>query len=412
MSREEDGVPRIKLMRDAVARASRVLGPEDWVSVVKIPEEGQPVLPLVKLGDGSRFVQALERLQPRGSTRVVDALEAAELVLREVKTQVKHILLVTDAETSEEAEAIRAMGLRLKESSLKGTLVLTSESRKLASLDWPTVTSTDLNQLAESLELPLKLASGLFVDGIATKAEDQNWLTNGVPPFMLQRINRTTEKDASSLMLRTTDGLPVGAFRPSRTGGCVALTFGTDVSWVDSTQWESAARVIRNAVEQLSANREARLRIQALPGEEGMLLRVIAAGGKVPEAIGSIHPTVKHLRSGKRTAGKLGRISRDAFEGVLPDLGPGTYLVDVPELKGRGYGTRMYGRELEGIGVSGERLKKLGRLGWEILPDFSGFAARPVSKAARVRRSLRGTFIVLALVVMIGQLLLGALWKR
>lgn len=416
MGREvEAGRRRIDLLKDSVAQAVRVLSPDDWVAVVKIPETGQPVLPLVRLEDGARFARAVEGLQVETFTHILDALRDAGLrILRDVEEGVrKQIVLMTDGETEEKAEEFQKLAVELQAAGVQGTLVQWSEEKTLDALGWPTVKLADIRRLPEILRTALRTEAGLFATNARTEPAPEGWMTRGVEPFVAPRINRTTAKLAAQVMLRSDKG-PVGAYRPGRTGGCVALTVGADAAWVGA-HGEAIGRLIRNCVERLASAREAPLYVRTVPGGDGLRIRVSLGRGRLPEGVGSVEALYKHLlsgRSGMRPA-RLRRVDSKTFEGILPDLGPGTYLVDIHALGARGYAARLYGSELERVGIDAPRLATLSRIpGWSLVANFSKFAASPLTRAAYVDRPLRPWLMSLGLVAFLAQLLLGAFWKR
>lgn len=416
MAREvEAGRKRIDVLKESVAQAVRVLSPEDWVAVVKIPETGQPVLPLVRLEDGSRFARAVEGLQVETFTNIVDALKDAGLrILRDVEEGVrKQIVLMTDGETEEKAEEFQRLAGELKAAGVQGLLVQWSEEKTLDALGWPSVKLTDIRRLPDALRAALRTDAGLFATGAKIESIPESWMTRGIDPFVAPRINRTTARIAAQVMIRSDKG-PVGAFRPGRTGGCVALTVGTDAAWAGA-HGEAIGRMIRNCVERLASGREAPLHVRTVPGADGIRIRVSLGRGRPPEGLGSVEAAYKHLltgRSGPRPA-RLRRVDSKTFEGILPDLGPGTYLLDIHALGARGYAVRLYGAELERVGIDAPRLAGLARIpGWKLVANFTRFAAAPPTRAAAVDRPLRPWLVGLGLVLFLAQLLLGAFWRR
>jgi len=416
MGREiEPGRRRIDLLKEAAARAAKVLSPDDWVAIVKIPETGQPVLPLGRYEHGERFSQALDALKVESYTNILAALKDAGLrVLKDVEEGVKkHVVLVTDGETEEKEEDFKALAGSFRSGGVEGTLVLTAEPSKLGVMGWPTTVASDFRKLPEILRAALKARAGLFaVDANATPAPG-SWMGAGVEPFTLPSINRTTARLAAEVMISSEAG-PVGAFRPVRTGGCAALALGTNQSWVGA-QREPVGRVIRNCVERLASNRDAPLYVQTIPGGDGLRIRIAPGRGQVPESLGSVEASFKHLLSGRSAerAARLIRVDAKTFEGTLPDLGPGTYVLDVHALKARGHAVRLYGSELERVGIDAASMARMARLpGWRVTPNFSQFSTGPVTRAAAVDLPLRPWLGALGLALFVAQLLVGAFWKR
>ena len=94
--RIEVGLPKVDIAKDAIVKASNVLGPLDYLGVVAFDENALWALQLQQLVDAAVLQNAVGSIQAEGQTNIWAGLTQAEEALLETEARVKHIILLTD----------------------------------------------------------------------------------------------------------------------------------------------------------------------------------------------------------------------------------------------------------------------------------------------------------------------------
>jgi Mg-chelatase subunit ChlD len=112
------GVNKTDIARTAAARAIEVLTDQDEVGILAFSASSRFVVPLSQLPSEEVIRGGLASLQPRGPTRIPQAMQSAVEALKTSKASLKHIVLFTDGFTNQKelvpvARWIRRQGVTL-----------------------------------------------------------------------------------------------------------------------------------------------------------------------------------------------------------------------------------------------------------------------------------------------------------
>lgn len=104
------GTTKLDLANEASARSAELLSPADRVAVAHVDTEITWTLPMTAVSDPRALGGVIRRAQPGGGGIFVDvALEGSYGLLREQRTQLKHLLLFSDGSDSEQMSRARAL---------------------------------------------------------------------------------------------------------------------------------------------------------------------------------------------------------------------------------------------------------------------------------------------------------------
>jgi hypothetical protein len=90
---------QMQIATDAAALAVRTMERSDLVSVVAFNSDAEVVLPLSRVGDAKKAVDAINGIQGGGGTNMAAGLEEAIEQLKGVDTKVKHVILLSDGKS-------------------------------------------------------------------------------------------------------------------------------------------------------------------------------------------------------------------------------------------------------------------------------------------------------------------------
>lgn len=106
MESQEEGVTKVSLARDAARKAVSILASSDVVGVIGFDTESQVIVPAQAVGDAANRLQIddmIGHLDASGGTDIRQALEAALELMRGVRAQYRHIILLSDGRPNADA---------------------------------------------------------------------------------------------------------------------------------------------------------------------------------------------------------------------------------------------------------------------------------------------------------------------
>lgn len=328
-----------------------------------------------------RDFSELRRVRPTGGTSLVKGIDAGRLHLETRAAGRKVIVLMTDGESKETPEEIRAAVSRLKDI---GLVVITTKKDVPGAKNVPL---RDWKELRKSLRSVTDGMNDLFRESPGPLELRAHPVTAGVTPVLLRGINRTTAKADAQVVAtagRPPAQDPVVALGAAGQGRVGAFAIPYD---------PSLARLFRQALEQLSGD-----------GDGGLTLSV---DPPFVRARGSGPPRLRVETS----AGPifLDQVGRDAWEGRLPEGLSGTQLIR--RGRARAAATIPSLPEYEKLGVDRAALERIAReTNGRLLgsPAELSSLPRPENPAPRSGRTL---FLVAALVLVFVELGVSTFWK-
>ncbi len=220
------GRTKMHVVTTALGEALSLLKDDDELAAVPFPvDQPIPFGPASKRGD---VAETLRRIDAGGPTEIAPALKRALDLLQGATAGRKHILLLSDCETEESPEALKAVAARLGGVGL--TIVGTAGTRgRLEALGGDFIGILDLAKL--DLAQAVARSRGLELQ---PKAVDAGWP-------LPERINRTTAKQAAEIVARA-DGVPLLAIQ----GRVAAATFAFEQGWAGGfASWTGLADLVR-----------------------------------------------------------------------------------------------------------------------------------------------------------------------
>ncbi|HRT94115.1 MAG TPA: vWA domain-containing protein [Planctomycetota bacterium] len=412
------GRQKIAYAREAALRCLGRLGDSDLFGLLAFSHEPAVIVPLGPPPRADALARLLDGVRPHGPTELRAALERSLALLARVPAQVRHVILASDGEvTDDQAAGIRTSELkgRLAAAGVTLSALMTGHDEKAAALlrelagasfqlienpaDLP---SAFLDELRKAATGPL-IRKGAFPVRAAAALE----IASGVPPGILAGYLRTVAKPAAAVEWAAADPPdPVLARWQFGLGRAVAFTSTVGTDW-DAPLWGAAgpAPMLQQAVRW--AARPARS-----PGFEADL----AERGE------QMVLTVRAEREGRFLNGLdlVARISGPAIPArdlSLPQTAPGEYQAafDAPLQgvyraaiieKGAGHrltidAARNYAREWETFGPNHASLEAIARAGrGELLPSLD--ALRTIApREALGRLEIDWLFLAAALVLFV-----------
>lgn len=402
---------KIAYAREAALRCLSRLSESDSYGLLAFSHEPTVVAPLGRPPRAEALARLLEQVRPHGPTELRAALERSLALLAPVPAQVRHILLASDGQvTDDQASGIRASDLkgRLAAAGVTLSALMTGHDDKAAALlrelagagfqpienpaDLP---AAFLDELRKATTGPL-IRKGTFPVRAAAGAE----VAAGLSPGTLAGYLRTVPKPGAVVEWTVGDPPdPLLARWQFGLGRAVAFTSTIGTDW-DEGLWRAVgpARLLQQAVRW--AARPARS-----PGFEADL----AERGE------QMLLTVRAEREGRFLNGLelSARVSGPAIatrDLELPQTAPGEYQAafDAPFQgachaavveKGAGHrltvdAVRNYAREWEAFGPNPASLEAIARAGrGEVLPSLDALRTVPARETAG---RIEGDWVLLA----------------
>jgi uncharacterized membrane protein/NAD(P)H-hydrate repair Nnr-like enzyme with NAD(P)H-hydrate epimerase domain len=321
--------PKIGAAREAAVATAALLEPGDRFGLLAFDDTARPIFGLREAPGSSQLRAILDRLTPRGGTRILPALSGAAAMLRPLKSWRRHIVLVTDGrgeggDFAAPARALAAAGTTVSAIAV-GDDADVPLLRALASAGGGRFeVARDADRLSAILRREVVLARGPVVHEAPTAIRCSPHPVVGrvcdqrVPP--VSGYVSTAPKPFAALPLRTEDGEPIlalGGFGLGRTG---ALT--TDLRGPWGAEWRSWAGRDRLLTQLLAwlvrAPLAGQVTIVEEPAREGWTLTV-----RAEDHDGN------HL-NGRALAARLRADSGTAPVMPLEQRGPGTYSGALP----------------------------------------------------------------------------------
>lgn len=324
---------------------------------------------------------ALRKVHPTGGTKIAKGIKVAREHLETRPAGRKVIVLMTDGETKETPEEIKAEIAQLKDIDL---IVITTRvevegaRKNIRIKDWGGLTRA-LHDVITGIEDVQRKRPGLLE--LRTHPA-----TAGVVPIELAWINRTTAKEDAQVVAtvgRPPQQDPVLAFGQAGSGRVAAFTIEYD---------PSLARLFRQAIERVAGDAEGGLSLWVDPP-------FVHARGTCKEShfVTTVTPV------------EMNQVARDQWEGRLPEDLTGTVLVR--KGRARAAATLPCPREFEALGIDrGSVARIASATGGQVLGSPAELPRLPRPET-HLPRSGRPFFLGASLVLIFIELAVSTFWK-
>ncbi|WP_238327424.1 VWA domain-containing protein [Paenibacillus gorillae] len=246
---------KLELAKEAAMRTIELMRDEDTVAVVAFDSSPWWIVEPTKLTDRKKIISQIQGIQPEGGTEIYTALSEAYKKLLEVQAQRKHIILLTDGQSSTNpgysaltssmvdkqmtmstvavGDGADQMLLKSLAEAAKGRYYFTKDESTL-----PAIFSRETVMMSRTYIVEQTFTPALGQSG--------NWSAlwkNGLP--QLNAYIATTAKETAEIALLSPDGDPILARWPYGSGRAVAWTSDMTGRWSrDWVNWQSLPGVL------------------------------------------------------------------------------------------------------------------------------------------------------------------------
>lgn len=392
------GRTKLDLANEAAARSAMLLSPSDRVGVMHVDTDVTWTQPMVEVANPGEIAARCRAAQPGGGGIFVNVtMDATYAVLRAERTQLKHFLLFSDGQDSEEMQGTREMVRLAFRDGITTSVVSmghgpdTPELEALSRLGGgrfyivedltrlPSIFTQETIEASRAglMEEPFEALLG--APGGATRGID----FGGAPALLGHAV--VNARPRASVLLGATEEDPLLATWQHGVGRSAVFT--TDLGHEFGRPWlgwpgyrvlfDQLARDLARAPEQ----RDAQVSLTIENGVGRVRVEAVSEDGRYRNYL-DMDATVA-LPGGDRGEVALRQTGPGRYEGTFDADAPGPYLVSVREdergLVGSAGMVRPSGDELRGDGTNHALLGQIAALtGGVVRTDLSGvFTERP-----------------------------------
>lgn len=347
----EDG--KLELAKEAAMRTVELLRDVDTVGVVAFDSKPWWVVEPTPLASRDEVLEKIQGIQAEGGTEIYTALDAGYKGLLELEAQRKHMILLTDGQSSTSmnykaiTDAMNDNGMTLStvavgegaDTALLERLANDGKGRYYFTRDQSTLPAIFSRETV--LMSRTYIVDGTFTPGIGDAgAWGQLW-KRGVPE--IQAYVATTPKEMAEVALWSPDDDPILARWTYGAGRSIAWTSDATGKWAPGwVQWEQFPSVLTEWVK------------WTFPQFDGSPYRISTSvsggvGTLVVEAVGGASESGSGLAAvlqgadGETAARRLMPVAPGRYEGKLETIEPGAYLAQIGTLSGKGDGAAING---------------------------------------------------------------------
>jgi Ca-activated chloride channel homolog len=243
------GATKIAMAREAAIQAAELLQPEDTLGVIAFDSNFQWVVPPTKLHsaeDVKRAQAQISTIKAGGGTSILPPLEAAYQAAAQVDAPVKHVVLLTDGESSDRGyedliDRMRPANITLSTLAIgsdSDTRLLSSLARLGGGRYYFTERSAQIPRIA-SKETTILTRNAIIEGQVAALAGEPSPVLRGLSGDFpaLQGYVATTRKERAVTALETERGHPLLAHWQYGLGRVVAWASDAQQGW--TKQWAS-----------------------------------------------------------------------------------------------------------------------------------------------------------------------------
>jgi uncharacterized membrane protein len=392
------GRTKLDLANEAAARSAQLLSPSDRAGVMHVDTAVHWTLPMTSVTNPDAIADAIRRAQPGGGGILVDiTLTASYQALGRESTQLKHLLLFSDGQDSENLAGTRAQvdaavrdGITTSIVSM-GSGVDTPELERLASIgqgrfyivenmtELPRIFTQETIEASRSAIVEETFRASVGVPGAATRGLDFGAAPALGGYVVVNARPRASvllgAKDDDPLLLTWQHGIGRSAVFATDGGS----NFGRD--WLAWDGYRALFGQLARDIARAPERRDARVAMRIEGGQGRVVVEAVDAEGRYRNYL-DLGATVA-APGGRRIDVELSQTGAGRYEGTFDASTPGPYLVTVRErgegLVGSAGAVRPSGDELRGEGTDHAKLAQIAALtGGRVRTDLRAvFTDRP-----------------------------------
>ncbi|ANU13692.1 hypothetical protein B481_2247 [Planococcus halocryophilus Or1] len=239
---------KMELAKEAAARSVELLRPDDTLGVIAFDDQPWEILPTGKVDDPKKAADKILSITPGGGTEIYRSLEQAYSELEDLELQRKHIILLTDGQssTSNDYDALIENG---KDHNITLSTVSIGQDADRNLLEQLAATGngrfydvTDATTIPAILSRETIMMSRTYIVDepfypIVYDSQWNNLFANGVP--QLNTYIATTAKSTASVALESEEEDPILASWNYGLGKTIAYTSGSGAWSGDFQSWSN-----------------------------------------------------------------------------------------------------------------------------------------------------------------------------
>ncbi len=430
------GRTKLDLANEAAARSAMLLSQRDRVGVMHVDTEVNWTQPMVTVTDPGAIAAAVRRAQPGGGGIYVDiTLEASYQALNSERTQLKHMLLFSDGEDSEQIGGCRQQVRRAHQQGITTSVVSMGNGADTAELERLATLGGGRFYIVEDLrELPRIFTQETIEASRAALREEAFRATRRSNSPVLSGINfeespilggysLVNARARSNVLLSASESDPLLTTWQYGLGRSAVFTTDAGSEFAqDWVPWDGYARLFSQLARDIVRNPESqdaqvhvsiengvgRIRVDAI-GQNGNYRNYLNLGGSVA------------LPGGDHADVDLEQTGPGRYEATFDANRPGPYLVSVEQdergLIGSAGTVSTSAVELSGAPSNPELLARLAAMtGGTVRPNLVDvFSTRPENQVQYVaiwRGLLIFALLSLFLSVALRRLVWPEKWRR
>lgn len=339
MSGDGRGTDKMELAKEAAIRATEMLTEQDQIGVIAFDGSPWAVVEPQQVKDQQMIRQKIGGIYPDGGTDIFPALQMAYEEIKKMKTQRKHIILLTDGESGRDDDYQGLLQQMTGENITVTTVAVGDDSDTILLSDiaeWGKgryYLASDPTSIPKIFSKETALASRTFIvekPQVPAPAGANDWssLRQGLPP--LRAYVATTVKQTAEQALVSLDDDPILARWQYGLGRAVAWTSDLDGKWApDWVSWAGNSRLWNEIVAwTLPQINDGQWRTETqLDGTSGKLTVTLPKGAPLPQELEAVVLDAQM----NRQAIRVQPTGPGVLQGDFRVDDPGSYLIQIVE---------------------------------------------------------------------------------
>ena len=333
------GADKMELAKEAAIRATSMLQPQDQIGVIAFDGTPWEVVPPQKVTDLSVIHQSIGSIFADGGTDIYPALAMAYDSIKQMDTQRKHIILLTDGQSGLE-DNYEALLQQMTDENITVSTVAVGDDADTQLMEaiaqWGKgryYHASDVQSIPTIFSKETALASRTFIvekPQIPGRTGAGDWpaLRQSLP--LLRAYIATTPKQTAEVPLVSADDDPILARWQYGLGRAVAWTSDLEGKWApDWVSWGGNGRLWNEIVAWTLPQIEpgAWKTQTSVENGKGKVTVTLPAGSDMPQ---ELEATILNQQM-ERDLIRLKPIAPGVWEGEFPASDPGSYMVQITQ---------------------------------------------------------------------------------
>ncbi len=356
MSSDARGVDKMELAKEAAIRATTMMNQQDSIGVIAFDGDPWEVVAPQTVANKEEIHQQIGRIRADGGTDIYPALQLAYDRVKQMNTQRKHVILLTDGQSGMQDD-YQGLLQQMTSENITVSTVAVGDDADHTLLEMIAKTgngryyfANDAESIPKIFSKETALASRTFIvekPQIPEVTGAGMWptLQQALPP--LRAYVATTAKQTAETSLMSMDDDPILTRWQYGLGRAVVWTSDLEGKWApDWVSWGGTGRLWNEVVAWTFPQiAEGKWKAQtSLDGAAGSVKVTMPAGASLPQELEAVVLNEKM----QREIIKLKPIAPGVMEGKFETADPGTYMIQISE-KSQG---RVLASQTTGLTVS------------------------------------------------------------